>query len=169
MTKREAYVRGWVYGRIIAVAPNLEGNLVSAAMRPCISTAEIITKAHKSGIVTRELDRDIGQALCEIPAPLSNEDDIDAYAVIPIDQQGSWQLGYYAGLAGKPLSPDTFDVAAARKAKGLTQAQLAKMVGVEQSMVSHWETGRLAPSKEKLKKLREIFSGEKETKDAEGN
>lgn len=30
----------------------------------------------------------------------------------------------------------------ARQAKGMTQAQLARLVGCMQSNVSHWETGR---------------------------
>ncbi len=33
----------------------------------------------------------------------------------------------------------------ARKASGLTQHQLATLLGVSQSRIAHWETGRGAP------------------------
>lgn len=66
-------------------------------------------------------------------------------------------MGYYWGLGGKPLARESFDIAAARKAKGLTQAQLADRMGLVQGVISRWETGKVSPNKETLAKLKEIL------------
>ena len=44
-----------------------------------------------------------------------------------------------------------------RKSKGLSQAALAKLLGVDQRTVSAWENGVCEPSLELLAKLCEIF------------
>ena len=44
-----------------------------------------------------------------------------------------------------------------RKKKGLSQEELARMLGIGQSAVAHWETGDTSPSFKKLKKLSEIL------------
>ncbi len=43
-----------------------------------------------------------------------------------------------------------------REAKGLTQSQLAKRVGVTSESVWHWERGTL-PKAQSLRKLAEVF------------
>jgi len=45
-----------------------------------------------------------------------------------------------------------------RKARGLTQEQLAEMVGVEQKHVSRLELGKSFPTIERLEKLAEAFN-----------
>lgn len=45
----------------------------------------------------------------------------------------------------------------ARKAKGFTQIELAKIVGVTQGNLSAWETGRWEPEIDALKKLCEAL------------
>lgn len=46
----------------------------------------------------------------------------------------------------------------ARKKKGLTQAELAKQIGVSQGSLSAWETDRWQPDVESLKKLCEVLN-----------
>ena len=75
----------------------------------------------------------------------------------PLEVQGSWQMGYYAGRSKRPLAQGTFDISAARKAKKLTQEQLAARMGVDQAHVSKWENGQVVPNKENLAKLKEIL------------
>ena len=150
MTTREAYVFGWVYGRL-----NPEGDTALAAMRPYSANAQAISSAHRAGILKGDLDKEVGAALCQIDdveAPMTGGSE----KVQPLENQSSWQLGYYAGRAGKPL-PEEFDIAAARKKKGLTQAQLAELVGVDQALVSRWESGRVKPSPESMQKLKEAL------------
>lgn len=106
MTQREAYVFGWVFGRLNA-------------------------ESKKNG-----------SEECQ-----------------PLEIQVSWQLGYYAGKSKRPLAREAFDfdIVAARKAKGMTQAQLADAMGVDQPVISRWESGKVSPNKENLAKLKEIL------------
>ena len=46
----------------------------------------------------------------------------------------------------------------ARKAKGLTQTELAQIVGVTQGNLSAWETDRWKPDMDSLKKLCEALN-----------
>ena len=49
--------------------------------------------------------------------------------------------------------PFTEQLKEAREKNGLTQEQLANIVSVSRSTVSHWETGRKEPEKELLDQL----------------
>lgn len=57
-------------------------------------------------------------------------------------------------------NPDEFGVRlrAAREAKGLSQAELAEKSGLQPSAISHFETGRRAPSFDNLKVLADTLS-----------
>ena len=39
----------------------------------------------------------------------------------------------------------------------MTQVQLADAMGVEQAVISRWESGKVCPNKENLAKLKEIL------------
>ena len=54
-----------------------------------------------------------------------------------------------------------------RKEKGLTQVDLALMVGISQMYISHFETGGLVPSESNVKKITEILGINPETLDKE--
>lgn len=158
MTTREAYVFGWVFGRLNAEAfpDSVGGDVALAPQRPYSSSARAISDAHQLGILTGDLDRQVGEALCEINsiyAPM--EGGSEKYQ--PLEIQGAWQMGYYAGRGKRPLVPEKFDIASARKAKKLTQAQLAEQMGVDQALVSRWESGKVSPNKENLEKLKEML------------
>ena len=158
MTNREAYVFGWVFGRlsIEAFPEEIGGDVALAAARPYTANARVISDAHRLGLLKGDLDRQVGEALCEITSidpPM--EGGSEKYQ--PLEIQGAWQMGYYAGKGKRPLTPVEFDVAAARKAKKLTQAQLAEQMGVDQALISRWESGKVSPNKENLTRLREIL------------
>lgn len=60
------------------------------------------------------------------------------------------------------MSEFTKDILQARKAKGMTQEQLASAMGVSRQLVSHWENGRAEPTAQQREKLNEVLSmGEK--------
>ena len=40
---------------------------------------------------------------------------------------------------------------------GVTQAQLADAMGVDQAVISRWESGRVSPNAENLAKLKELL------------
>lgn len=159
MTNREAYVFGWVFGRlsIEAFPEEIGGDVALAAARPYTANARVISDAHRLGLLKGDLDRQVGEALCEITSidpPM--EGGSEKYQ--PLEIQGAWQMGYYAGKGRHPLTPVEFDIAAARKAKKLTQAQLAEQMGVDQALISRWESGKVSPNKENLAKLKELLS-----------
>lgn len=156
MTHREAYVFGWVYGRICSADWSLKKDPNRAAERPYSGSAKIIALANQKGILTDELDQEIGKALCEITSidlPGSGGE-----AMQPLEIQGSWQLGYFHGLGGKPLPKEDMDIKARRLAKGMTQAQLAAKLGIDQAIISRWEKGKVKPTEDSLAKLKEVLS-----------
>lgn len=52
---------------------------------------------------------------------------------------------------------DTLDIKVLRKARGLSQSDLAKIIGVSQQTIDRWEKGASAPSPENLSKLEQLF------------
>ena len=108
------------------------------------------------GILTGALDQQVGEALCEITSidpPMDGES--EKYQ--PLEIQGAWQLGYYAGRGKHPLAAAEFDISTARRARKMTQAQLAEAMGVDQAVISRWESGKVSPNAENLAKLKEIL------------
>ena len=118
MTNREAYVFGWVFGRLNADAfpQTVGGDVALAAPRPYSANARAIADAHRLGILTGVLDQQVGEALCEITSidpPMDGES--EKYQ--PLEIQGAWQLGYYAGRGMHPLAAAEFDISTARWAR----------------------------------------------------
>jgi transcriptional regulator with XRE-family HTH domain len=48
-------------------------------------------------------------------------------------------------------------IAKLRKAKGITQERLAKLIPIDQSMISYYEKNKKKPSADVLKKIADIF------------
>ena len=159
MTNRGAYVFGWVFGRLNAAAypQEIGGDLTLAAQRPYTALARVISDAHRLGLLKRDLDRQVAEALCEITS-IDPPVEGGSEKFQPLEMRGAWQLGYFAGKGKRPLASVEFDIAAARKAKGLTQAQLADAMDVNQAVISRWESGKVSPNAWNLDKLKEILS-----------
>lgn len=157
MTNRDAYVFGWVFGRLNAeVKDSIGGDVTLAAQRPYTASAKVISDAQRLGILKGNLDQQVGEALSEIISvepPMENGSE----KFQSLEVQSSWQLGYFAGRGLLPLASESFDIAAARKAKKLTQRQLADSMGVDQALISRWESGKVSPNKDNLAKLKEIL------------
>lgn len=160
MTNREAYVFGWVFGRLVKAAEEqskeIDGGIIEPATRPYSANARIIFNAHTEKILTKELDMQIGEALCEIKN-VSPPMEGGSEKVQPMGIRGQWFFGYYAGLGKYPLAEESFDISTARKSRKMTQQQLADSMGVDQALVSRWESGRVSPNKDNLAKLKEIL------------
>ena len=145
MTAREAFVFGWMFGLLRrADGPNskLGGDFVAACTRP------------RKGLLAGEIDLQIMDAMAEIHSCPDERPE----PVQPLELQSEWQRGYYCALSGAPLPPETFDIAAARRAKKLTQAQLADLLGVGQDQISRWESGKVKPTKSSLDRIKEVLS-----------
>lgn len=103
MTNHEAYVFGWVYGRLDAAMGGYKRDTSLAAMRPYSASAQIINEATRRGTLRGDLEREIADAINqidEIEAPTNGGQE----AVQPLSIQGSWQLGYTRGSARKPIA-----------------------------------------------------------------
>lgn len=158
MTNREAYVFGWVFGRlsVAALPDDIGGDVGMAAQRPYTANARIISEAHQRRILKGDLDAQVGEALCEIDSidpPMEGGSE----KVQPLEIQGSWQFGYFAGRGKRHLAEVAFDISAARRAKKMTQAQLAEAMGVDQAVISRWESGKVSPNKQNLLRLKAIL------------
>lgn len=158
MTNREAYIMGWVFGRINAERPNLPvgGNIASASARPYSALGRIISDAQRDGLLHDDLDQEIAAALTEINtiAPVMES---GTEKIQPLEIQGSWQLGYYKGYSKLPIPTESIDIANRRKALKMTQADLAKLMGVEQAVISRWESGKVKPNADNAAKLNDIL------------
>lgn len=153
ITSREAYVLGWVFGRISGESTGKEigGPVEWAAQRPFSGLAKVLSEAHQIGSIKPDLNAQIAEALDEITHTPDEPEEVQ-----PLEIQGSWELGYYAGKSGRPLA-GAFDISQARKTKGMTQTQLADIIGVDQALVSRWESGKVSPNKANLQKLRDAL------------
>lgn len=135
---------GKIYGLAERALPKILGNpnkKILACESPVDSLPEIMRLLIANKALSDELDEDIRELL----------DDVDIGVPEHIDggSQALWWIGYYS------TCPTDFDrgIAAARKRKGMTQAQLADAVGTNQRAVSRWETGTVRPSAEYLGKI----------------
>ena len=87
-----------------------------------------------------------------------------------IDIHRKWNEGdHYGTMTTRPNpSPDEPDdemlavrvgsaIAERRRARGLTQAKLAEMIGLEQEAISRWERGTRAPTLYRLQQLSDVL------------
>lgn len=152
MKSDQIYTLGWVYGLVTKAVPEAEGNLQLAAMRPFSSMAQAIFKMHLHK-VSKDVDLKVMEALAGV-------DFIDIVGggepVQPIEMQGEWQRGFYAARAGKKLD-GSYDIAAARKTAGITQAELAEKLGVTQAFISAVEGGSKKAPSEMIQRIKEII------------
>lgn len=159
MTHREAYVFGWVYGKIDMALYTKTGKgvpgITDPASRPLTASTMAIQAGTREGVMGG-LDPQIAAAYAEI----TYLDDAQPEPAQPLEVQGSWQIGYYHARAGKPLAPpaDSLDIEGRRRAKKLSQAQLAQLVGVTQAQISRWEKGQAQPTEDNKRKLLEALS-----------
>lgn len=153
MTQREAYALGYAYGVVESKMPDYDKTgfkYGAAAARPFSGMGQLFAEAHRRGVITKDMDARIAEALNDVES--LPDDGQEEYQPLPI--QGSWQLGYYAGKAGKPY----FDIAKRREQIGMSQEELAQKLGVPQSSVSRWESGKVRPRSETIEKIQSILT-----------
>lgn len=158
MTNDEAYTFGWVYGYLTKAGAKTSIPFEIACARPYMASAGIVANASIKHLLTPDRQKALADAFSRITS-MADTDKSGAEKTQSLPMQGTWQMGYYRGLGGQPLPPasKTFDIAERRKAKGMTQAQLASAMGVLQSNVSRWESGVVTPNNDTLDRLHKIL------------
>lgn len=122
----------------------------------CNPSADIFPVKHLVMVLVRvphkNISKRIDTALQEIMDSISPEEMEELIAnpsPTPMDLRLNWQLGYSDGY--KLLQPSP--IAKKRKEKGLTQDELAKIVGCTQKDISRWEGFVCKPQIENFQKL----------------
>ena len=157
----------YIFGRCYGLQNMLAGSkydptakkIQDAVQRPLSGFAAINSYLVVNGKMTEEANRRLSELVSEVK-------DIDLEPgepepILPLEQQSSWWLGYYheqgqhnAPAAGGKSYGDA--LAERRKAKGMSQLELAEKVGTQQSTISRIEKGQMMPGAW-LKKIEEAL------------
>lgn len=161
MTNNDAYTLGYIYAKLERELPESEQDktgfrLSQAGQNPLAGFADINVRAIRARVMTDELARDVTDALATLDPSVNGTAE---HISLPL--QGSWHLGYYACLAGKPLSVTSpkDEIATIRRKLSMSQTALAKAIDADPSEVSRWETGKISPRPETMEKIRELLNG----------
>lgn len=146
----------YIFGRCYGLQNMLAGSkydptakkIQDAVQRPLSGFAEINRYLIANGKMTEEANKRIAELVSEVK-------DIDLELgepgpILTLEQQSSWWLGYYheQGQHGAPSGggkPYGDTMAERRKAKGMSQLELAEKVGTQQSTISRIEKGQMMP------------------------
>lgn len=164
MTHNEAYLYGYSYGLICSIPKVAEKydhsgfKLEQAGQYPIKGWSALQFWAIREHCI----DEDMNRRIAEIISHVDEFEESDFTQFQPPQMQMSFTQGYLAGFNGRPcnynfgklLGPD---IAAARKKKGLTQQQLADLVGVSREQVARWESGSNEPGDASKAKLKEVL------------
>lgn len=144
---------GWCYGRLEALDTEhtlaTPGRYSNAARLPLIGFGELNNQMMERNMVPTEVQREISEVLIDLPV-----DNLQTNA----EGESAFAIGYYKGLAGVPLDPPPFDIAAARMKKNWTQQQLAEAAGIPQEQISMWESGKRKPRPASLEKIKKALA-----------
>lgn len=156
LNSRNAYLLGYAWGTIdkaMGGAYDKSGEKFDSARQDAyMAFFEINEAAFEAHVLTEPIKDIIGDCFWEIGMEqLADREPLDAERI------AMWQLGVYHARSGKPLAAAEFDISTSRKARKMTQQQLADAMGVDQALVSRWESGKVSPNKDNLAKLKEIL------------
>ena len=155
MDNRTAYILGWLYGRIYTKIPQDQqpgpGAIAFAHQCPFDALGQLhqlgVRYAPPGSVLE---DDEITAAFDELPPEIEHRP-------TGMEWESYWVKGYHSGKAGSCCAPPRFDIRARRKGKGLSQDELAKMMGVSREQVSRWENGANAPTEKNMENLKKIL------------
>lgn len=137
----QVYAIGQIYKIITDACPQAE--IPHPDIFPMKTYTMAILKFNQNRKSTPQIQRMIAELSDKIEA-----DDWDNLfgAAISTELKGAFWLGYQKGV-------DQTKIAAIRRKKGMTQTELAKIIGLSQKDISRWERGEVKPNSDNLKKL----------------
>ena len=155
MKENIAYIFGRCYGlQNMLAGPKYDPTakkIQDAVQRPLSGFAAINSYLVANSKMTEEANRRIAELL-------ENVNEIDGEPgepekILPLEQQSSWWLGYYHEIADhQKKNPNRSEiktygetVAQRRKAKGMSQVELAEKIGTQQSTIARIERGQMLP------------------------
>ena len=153
MEVKEAYALGYAYGLVESKIPDYDKNgfkAGAAASRPFNFMGQLLVEAYRRGVISKELSDSLSEVLSDTGG--GPEGEIEVQQPLPI--QNAWQRGYKTAKSGKPY----YDIAKRREDVGVSQEELAGELGVPQSSVSRWESGKVHPRPEKLAQIKQVLS-----------
>ena len=158
MTNQEAYAIGYVYGTVAKLLPDWDRSgdkYRRDCQRPITGIGAIFTEAHRRHANTPAIDEIVGEALADVTPEAADAATAEVpEPYLPLPQQGSWQLGYAAAQSGRPY----YDITKRREAAGMTQEQLAAALGVPQSTISRWESGKVRPRPDMMQRIKKAIA-----------
>lgn len=129
-TNGQIYILGQIYGKLCGLDKNLatpEG-FGRACKRPMREITAMIMKLRQSRKLTAEVDEYIGLRFDDID---SENEEIMGDSVLPIELQGTFQIGYFHAQKQKNQKELI-------KKTGLSQQEIAGKLGVAANTVSRW-------------------------------
>ena len=141
----QVYAIGQIYKVITEVCPQAE--IPDPEMRPLRTYTMAILRLQQNRKSTSRIEK----ILSELSDQINVEDWEGIFDTpVSVDLKGAFYFGYYRGVEKTKL-------AAMRKAKDMTQSQVAEKVGTTQKDISRWEQGKIQPGAENLKKLANVY------------
>lgn len=133
---------GQLYKIITETCPQAE--IPDPEMRPLRTYTMVMLRLHQN---RKKLSPKLEKILADLSDKI-NVEDWDGIFNTPVsaDLKNAFYSGYYKSM-------EKTKIAVMRKSKHMTQAQLAKLVGVTQKDISRWEQGTVKAGAENLKKL----------------
>lgn len=155
MDNRTAYILGWLYGRIYTKIPQDKQPRPETMAFAHQCPFDALGQLHQLGVRYAPAgsvlgDDEITAAFDELPSEIEHQPKGSEW-------ESYWAKGYHSGKCGSPCMPPHFDIRARRKDKGLSQTELARMMGVSREQVSRWENGSNSPAEKNMEKLKEIL------------
>lgn len=157
MKENIAYIFGRCYGLQNMLAGSkydpISKKIQDAVQRPLSGFAEINRYLIANGKMTEEANKRIAELVSEVRN--IDLEPGEPEPTLPLELQSSWWLGYYHEIADRQKkNPNRSEVktygetvAHRRKAKGMSQVELAEKIGTQQSTIARIERGQMLPDK----------------------
>lgn len=148
----DMYLMGQVYHSLLDILnPDGTNPYPSADIFPVKYILMVLPR-----VKTSKISKQVDAAITEIMGNIDPEDMdglVSGKYPSPTDFRMNWRIGYerYKDLT------DPSPIAKMRKERNLSQTDLAERIGVSQKDVSRWESKRVKPNIDNLKKLAEQF------------
>lgn len=144
------YLMGQIYGALAdAGAPGTHD--INAEIFPAKSLFIALIRTPKR-LICPKLDFLISELMEEI-----SPEDIDELIKNPKPSAMELRVAWFRGYDNRSLANVKPPLARLREKKGLTQNDLAELIGVPQNTIARWESGAVIPREKSVEKLAKVL------------